>query len=107
MALLFRNKFYNHVIFFWAATTTYSRLSLGAYFVSDVIGGMVSGILIGYLMYRLYVRLQAKLIINEIKEELQYPYPYSTKRINYLNSLIITCILLFVVFSGFIIRHLY
>jgi undecaprenyl-diphosphatase len=55
-ALIVRDKWYSAAIFAWAAVMAYSRIYLGAHFITDVIPGMMAGSLIGWLLYRLYRR---------------------------------------------------
>ncbi|MDR3268283.1 MAG: phosphatase PAP2 family protein [Tannerella sp.] len=52
--LLVRNGIYTVAILLWAFMMAYSRVYLGAHFVSDVIAGMGVGALLGWFVYRLY-----------------------------------------------------
>ena len=53
-SLLFRYRPYTWVIFIWAFVMGYSRIYLGAHFVSDVLGGIVVGCGIALAVYYLY-----------------------------------------------------
>jgi undecaprenyl-diphosphatase len=59
-ALIIRKKWYSTAIFAWAAVMAYSRVYLGAHFITDVIPGMIVGSLIGWLLYGLYRRIILK-----------------------------------------------
>lgn len=52
--LLIKNKAYTVFILFWAFLMAYSRIYLGAHFITDVTGGMIVGILLGIFTYILY-----------------------------------------------------
>jgi len=54
LAFLFRHRILTVVLYFWAATTTFTRLYLGVHYVGDVLVGALFGILVGGLFYLLY-----------------------------------------------------
>ena len=57
-AFIIKNKYYSLTIFSWAAIMVYSRVYLGAHFISDVIPGALAGTVIGWLLYLLYQFIQ-------------------------------------------------
>ncbi|MDR1330776.1 MAG: phosphatase PAP2 family protein [Tannerella sp.] len=54
--LLIRRRAYSVAILCWAALMGYSRIYLGAHFISDVIAGLLTGVLLGWLTFRLHRR---------------------------------------------------
>jgi undecaprenyl-diphosphatase len=54
--LLVRRKAYTVAILLWAVMMGYSRIYLGAHFISDVVAGLMVGSLLGWGVYRLYKR---------------------------------------------------
>lgn len=54
LSLAFRYGKLTAVMFFWCATTTFTRLYLGVHYLGDVLVGAVVGCLIGWLFYKLY-----------------------------------------------------
>lgn len=69
LSWLFRSAKVTYVMFFWAATTTFTRLYLGVHYLGDVTVGLIIGCLLGFLFYVLmeYVhrRIGAKRLISE------------------------------------------
>jgi undecaprenyl-diphosphatase len=57
-ALAVNNRYYTVAIFLWAALMAYSRVYLGAHFITDVIPGVLIGSLLGWLLYVLYNKLK-------------------------------------------------
>jgi undecaprenyl-diphosphatase len=52
--LLVKNKIYTVGILLWAFMMAYSRIYMGAHFISDVVVGMGVGLLLGWCVYLLY-----------------------------------------------------
>jgi undecaprenyl-diphosphatase len=59
-ALIVKNRWYSAAIFLWAVLMAYSRLYLGAHFITDVIPGMLMGALIGWLLFLLFKYMQRR-----------------------------------------------
>lgn len=53
LALLFRNRFFSPLFFFWAVLVGFSRIYLCQHFFVDVVWGMLTGVLAGSLSYYL------------------------------------------------------
>lgn len=58
--LIVRNKWYSFAVFLWAVIMVYSRIYLGAHFITDVIPGILVGSLIGWLLYMIYKYVRDK-----------------------------------------------
>ena len=59
-ALLIKNRWYSLFVFLWAIIMVYSRVYLGAHFITDVIPGMLTGTLVGLILYMLYKNIYKK-----------------------------------------------
>jgi undecaprenyl-diphosphatase len=53
-ALIVKNRWYSALIFMWATLMAYSRIYLGAHFITDVVPGIILGILSGWGLYFFY-----------------------------------------------------
>jgi len=53
-AFVVKKCWYSFAIIFWAFVMVYSRVYLGAHFITDVIPGMIVGIFTGWVFYLLY-----------------------------------------------------
>lgn len=60
LALLFRYTPMSIALYFWAITTTYTRLYLGVHYLGDVLVGAVAGASIGTITYIIYYLIQRK-----------------------------------------------
>lgn len=58
LSWLFRSTRMTLVLFFWAATTTFTRLYLGVHYLGDVTVGLCVGSLLGIIFYTVYYRLR-------------------------------------------------
>jgi len=69
-SLLVRNKVYTVVILIWAFLMAYSRIYLGAHFISDVIGGFIIGVLLAILVYFFFKYISDRYFFNDNCEEI-------------------------------------
>lgn len=60
LAWLFRSPRMTIVLYFWSATTTFTRLYLGVHYLGDVTVGLLVGCLLGTLFYIAYNWLKAR-----------------------------------------------
>ncbi len=60
LSWLFRSTRMTVTLFFWAATTTFTRLYLGVHYLGDVTVGLFVGLFIGFAFYLLYNHLKAR-----------------------------------------------
>lgn len=61
LSLLFRYGKVSLTLFFWAATTTFTRLYLGVHYLGDILVGMLVGCVLGLTFYVLLSLLQKRL----------------------------------------------
>lgn len=61
LAWLFRSPKVTAVLFFWCATTTFTRLYLGVHYLGDVTVGAIVGFAIGTLFYFIMRRVQMRM----------------------------------------------
>lgn len=68
LSLLFRSTKVSLTMFFWAATTTFTRLYLGVHYLGDVTVGLIIGCSLGglfyFLMDRVHLRIGKKRYIS-------------------------------------------
>jgi undecaprenyl-diphosphatase len=55
LSLIFRNRWFNILIFSWAVIFSYSRIYLGLHYPGDIIGGALLGMLLGRIVYGLFI----------------------------------------------------
>jgi len=90
-SLIFRNKFYNWLIFSWIFLIGYTRIYLGMHYPLDVICGWVSGGLIGYAAYKIILSLEKHLVFMR-KNKLSENY-LSFSEVNYFLIIMGTIVL--------------
>ena len=64
LSLLFRDWKVSLTLFFWAATTTFTRLYLGVHYLGDVTVGFFVGCTIGIIFYLLFILMKEKMKID-------------------------------------------
>lgn len=104
LTLLFRSKVAGIVLYFWAATTTYTRLYLGVHYVGDITVGLIAGILLGYLFHHLCSFATHKLIGHKrlISEQFT-PSGYMKSDIDMFVAIVFfnyICVILFAITRG-------
>jgi len=62
LSLVFRNRWFNTIIFSWAAIFSYSRIYLGLHYPGDILGGAILGILLAGIVYGLFINLLPRFI---------------------------------------------
>lgn len=105
MALLFRNKWFTWTMMIFAFVNGYSRIYLGAHFISDVVVGTVVGLTTGYLVYELYLlarRSWLKVPTDELRKSL-----FTTKQIYFLCSAYLASVLIFLLFHNQLVALLH
>jgi len=62
LSLIFRNRWFNIVIFSWAAIFSYSRIYLGLHYPGDIVGGALLGMILGRIVYGLFIHFSPRFI---------------------------------------------
>ena len=62
LSLVFRNRWFNFVIFSWAVIFSYSRIYLGLHYPGDILGGALLGMILGRFVYGLFVHFLPRFI---------------------------------------------
>lgn len=76
LSWLFRNGKVTAVLFFWAATTTFTRLYLGVHYLGDVVVGLLVGSLLGMVFYFLLAYVQKRMGVSRLISEHFTPTGY-------------------------------
>lgn len=66
LSLLFRYRAVTFTLFFWSATTTFTRLYLGVHYFGDVVVGLIMGVIIGGIFYYLYQLLMRRIGMSRL-----------------------------------------
>lgn len=64
LCLTFRRRYFTLVLGTLVAWVVYSRMYIGAHFLSDCLVGILVGLLIGYGVYRLYLIIRQRLLMT-------------------------------------------
>jgi len=51
--LLFKNRSYSFLLFFWAVLVSYSRIYSGVHYPLDILGGAFLGLILGFAIYKI------------------------------------------------------
>ena len=62
LSLIFRNRWFNILVFSWAVIFSYSRIYLGLHYPGDIIGGALLGMLLGRIVYGLFIHFLPRFI---------------------------------------------
>ncbi len=101
LSLIFRNRWFNVVIFFWATLFSYSRIYLGLHYPGDILGGAILGISIAGMVYALYINLLPRFVFishhNRQTLKKGLAQSISVSSINLLSyAVVITFVLVFI-----------
>lgn len=66
--LLFRNRAYSYVIFFWAILVAYSRIYLGVHYPFDILGGALVGTFAAFVCFFAIKKLRPSQLMNGMDE---------------------------------------
>ena len=62
LSLLFRNRWFNGIIFLWAIIFSYSRIYLGLHYPGDIIGGAILGLSLAGIVYAMFIHFLPRFI---------------------------------------------
>ncbi len=62
LSLVFRNKWFNTIIFIWAIIFSYSRIYLGLHYPGDIIGGAILGLSLAGIVYAMFIHFLPRFI---------------------------------------------
>lgn len=100
LSLLFRYRNLTLTLYFWAATTTFTRIYLGVHYVGDITVGLIIGCILGALFYRLYDLVQHRIFKRKNMSSSQFtPTGYQKSDLNALLSVIYINYCLVIIFA--------
>lgn len=103
LSLLFRYKAVTFTLYFWSATTTFTRLYLGVHYFGDVIVGLIVGCLIGWGFYYLYDKVMQRLQSSRLTSDQFTPTGYKKRDMNLFLAVVYfnyICVLLVSMIKG-------
>lgn len=103
LSLLFRYKAVTFTLFFWSATTTFTRLYLGVHYFGDVTVGLIVGCLIGWGFYYLYDKVMQRLQSSRLTSDQFTPTGYKKRDMNLFLAVVYfnyICVLLVSMIKG-------
>ena len=103
LSLLFRYKAVTFTLYFWSATTTFTRLYLGVHYFGDVSVGLIVGCLIGWGFYYLYDKVMQRLQSSRLTSDQFTPTGYKKRDMNLFLAVVYfnyICVLLVSMIKG-------
>ena len=103
LSLLFRYKAVTFTLYFWSATTTFTRLYLGVHYFGDVTVGLIVGCLIGWGFYYLYDKVMQRLQSSRLTSNQFTPTGYKKRDMNLFLAVVYfnyICVLLVSMIKG-------
>ena len=103
LSLLFRYKAVTFTLYFWSATTTFTRLYLGVHYFGDVTVGLIVGCLIGWGFYYLYDKVMQRLQSSRLTSDQFTPTGYKNRDMNLFLAVVYfnyICVLLVSMIKG-------
>jgi undecaprenyl-diphosphatase len=103
LSLLFRYKAVTFTLYFWSATTTFTRLYLGVHYFGDVTVGLIVGCLIGWGFYYLYNKVMQRLQSSRLTSDQFTPTGYKKRDMNLFLAVVYfnyICVLLVSMIKG-------
>lgn len=99
LAWLFRSPRLTAVLYFWCATTTFTRLYLGVHYLGDVTVGLLVGITLGTLFYFGYRHFQGRFGKAKLISEQFTSTGYMKPHINFFIAVIFFNYILITIFA--------
>jgi len=103
LSLLFRYKAVTFTLYFWSATTTFTRLYLGVHYFGDVTVGLIVGCLIGWGFYYIYDKVMQRLQSSRLTSDQFTPTGYKKRDMNLFLAVVYfnyICVLLVSMIKG-------